>query len=186
MRQFFGGAARIKLDPPLGLAMAGYGNRVGRATGVHDDLSAQALVLSDGASKVAIAGVDVLALGQRIANDVRERVAAKSDIDADAIMVCATHTHSGPAFNIFATPRADAKPSEGRSLEWERALPDKIASAIIRANENLAPASLRAASARFTLGTNRRLLRPSGLIQLAANYHGVADADAEVLGVFDR
>ena len=186
MGKLLAGAARIKLVPPLGLAMAGYGNRVGRAAGVHDDLAAQAIVLSDGTSKVAIAGVDVLALGQRIADDVRKLVAAKSDIDADAIMICATHTHSGPAFNIFATPNADAKPSDGRSLEWERRLPDKIASAIIRANENLEPASIRAASARFTLGTNRRLLRPSGQIQLAANYNGVADDKAEVLGVFNR
>src|SRR5882757_6066141 len=172
MGKLLAGASRIKLEPPLGLAMAGYGNRVGRAAGVHDDLAAQVVVLSDGARKIAIAGVDVLAIGQRIADDIRERVAAKSDIDADAIMICATHTHSGPAFNIFATPRADAKLSEGRSLEWELALPEKIASAIIRANENLAPASLRAASARFTLGTNRRLMRPSRQIQLAANYHG--------------
>src|ERR1700682_5489399 len=186
MGQLLAGAARIKLDPPLGLAMAGYGNRVGRAAGVHDDLAAQAIVLSDGASKVAVAGVDVLALGQRIADDIRARVAAKSDIDASAIMVCATHTHSGPAFNIFATPRGDAKRVDGRSLEWERALPDKIARAIIRANENLEPATLRAASEPLPLGTNRRLLRPSGQIQLAANYNGVADGEAEVLGVFDR
>jgi hypothetical protein len=186
MGQLLAGAARIRLDPPLGLAMAGYGNRVGRAASVHDDLAAQAIVLSDGASKVAIAGVDVLALGQRIADDIRARVAAKSDIDIDAIMVCATHTHSGPAFNIFATPRAEAKRVDGRSLEWERALPEKIASAIIRANENLEPASLRAASAPFMLGTNRRLMRPSGQIQLAANYNGVADGETEVIGVFDR
>lgn len=186
MGQLLAGAARVKLDPPLGLAMAGYGNRVGRATGVHDDLGAQTIVLSDGTSKVAIAGVDVLALGQRIADDICERVAAKSDIVADAIMICATHTHSGPAFNIFATPRPDAKPSEGRSLEWERALPEKIAGAIIRANERLEPASLRAADAPFTLGTNRRLTRPGGQVQLAANYRGAADGDAKVLGVFNR
>src|SRR5271168_1438342 len=144
MGQLFAGAARIKLDPPLGLAMAGYGNRVGRATGVHDDLAAQAIVLSDGANKVVIVGVDVLAIGQRIADDIRERVAAKSDIAADAIMICASHTHSGPTFNIFATPRPDAKSADGRSLEWERALPEKIAGAIILANEKLEPASLRA------------------------------------------
>ena len=186
MGKLLAGAARIKLEPPLGLGMAGYGNRVGSAAGVHDDLAVQALVLSDGASKVAIAGVDVLALGQRIAYDVRERVAAKSDIDADAIMICATHTHSGPTFNIFATPRADAKAVDGRSLEWERAIPEKIAGAIIRANENLEAASIRAGSAPFTLGTNRRLMRPSGQIQLAANYRGVADGDAQVLGVFNR
>ena len=185
MGQLFAGAGRIKLDQPLGLAMAGYGNRVGRATGVHDDLAAQAIVLSDGATKVAIVGVDVLAIGQRIADDIRERVAANSDIAADAIMVCATHTHSGPVFNIFATPRPDAKPAEGRSLEWERALPEKIAGAIIQANEKLEPATLRAADASFTLGTNRRLIRPNGQIQIAANYQGVADGEAKVLGVFN-
>ena len=107
--------------------MLGYGNRVGRNAGVHDDLAAQALVLSDGANKVAIAGVDVLALGTRIADDIRERVATGTDIHADSILICATHTHSAPAFNIFATPRADAKPAEGRDLAWERALPEKIA-----------------------------------------------------------
>ena len=79
----------------------------------------------DGANEVAIAGVDVLALGIRIADDIRARVAAKTGIPADSILISATHTHSAPAFNIFATPRADAKPAEGRDLEWERALPAK-------------------------------------------------------------
>src|SRR5271169_3678976 len=146
------GAARVKLDPPAGLAMLGYGGRVGRNQGMHDDLAAQALVLGDGGNKLAIAGVDLLAIGNRIADDIRERAAARTGIPADSILICAAHTHSAPAFNIFATPRADAKPAEGRDLEWERALPAKIASAIIEAHENLEPASLRAARAQFTLG----------------------------------
>ena len=45
------GAARVKLDPPGGLAMLGYGGRVGPNEGVHDDLAAQALVLDDGAQQ---------------------------------------------------------------------------------------------------------------------------------------
>ncbi len=76
MSPLYAGAARIKLDPPAGLAMLGYGNRVGRNNGVHDDLAAQALVLSDGANKIAIVGVDLLALGARIADDIRQRAAA--------------------------------------------------------------------------------------------------------------
>ncbi len=184
MSPLFAGAARVKLDPPAGLAMLGYGNRVGLNAGVHDDLAAQALVLSDGANKVAIAGVDVLALGIRIADDVRERVAASTGIAADSIMVCATHTHSALAFNIFATPRADAKPAEGRDLEWERALPDTIASAITQANEKLEPAILRSASAPFTLGVHRRLMRPHRQVQIAANRAGPADARVEALGAY--
>lgn len=180
----FAGVARVKLDPPVGLAMLGYGGRVGRATGVHDDLSAQAMVLSDGVGKVAIVGVDLLALGTRIADEIRERIAAKSDIAADSIMICATHTHSAPAFNIFATPRADAKLVEGRDLDWERALPGKIASAILLARANLQPATLRVANARFTLGTHRRLRRADGHVQTAANYAGPADSQVNALGAY--
>jgi len=184
MSPLHAGAARVKLDPPVGLAMLGYGNRAGRNTGVHDDLAAQALVLADGIAKVAIAGVDVLAIGNRIADDVRERVAADTGIPADSILICATHTHSAPAFNIFATPRAGPISADGRDLEWERALPGKIASAIVQANENLEPATLRAATARFTLGVNRRLMRPNRQIQLAANDAGPADAEAMALGAY--
>jgi len=184
MCPLYAGAARVKLDPPVGLAMLGYGNRVGRAAGVHDDLAAQALVVDDGDKKVAIAGVDVLAIGIRIADDIRERVAASTGIPADSILICATHTHSAPAFNIFATPRAAAIPTDGRDLEWERALPAKIVSAIVQAHERLEPARLRAATARFTLGINRRLMRPNRQIQLAANGAGPADAELMALGAY--
>ena len=184
MSPLYAGAARVKLDPPAGLAMLGYGNRAGRNAGVHDDLAAQALVLGNGDAKVAIVGVDLLALGARIADDIRERVAAGTDIPADSILVCATHTHSAPAFNIFATPRTDAKPAEGRNLEWERALPGKIADAIVQANNNLEPATLRTATAQFTLGINRRLMRPRRQIQIAANRSGPADAEVQALAAY--
>ena len=184
MSPLYAGAARVKLDPPAGLAMLGYGNRVGRSAGIHDELAAQALVLSDGANKVAIASVDVLAIGTRIADNIRERVAAGTDVPADSILVCATHTHSAPAFNIFAIPRPDAKPAEGRDLEWERALPEKIANAIIQANGNLEPATLRAATSQFTLGINRRLIRPHHQVQIAANRAGPADAEVSALGAY--
>ncbi|HVN30205.1 MAG TPA: neutral/alkaline non-lysosomal ceramidase N-terminal domain-containing protein [Candidatus Binataceae bacterium] len=184
MARLHAGAARVKLEPPLGIAMAGYGRRVGRASGVHDDLAAQAVVISDGTGKIAIVSVDLLAIGIRIADQIREAVAAKSDIAADAIMICATHTHSAPLFNIFATPSAETKAGDDRDLDWERALPDKIVRVVLEANRRLEPASIRVASARFTLGTNRRLRRADGSIQNAPNYAGVADSEALALGVY--
>lgn len=179
------GAARIKLQPPVGIAMIGYGHRVGRSAGVHDELAAQALVVSDGARKAAIVGVDVLAIGCRIADDIRDRVARQTDIDRDAILIAATHTHSGPAFNIWATPKPDAHDAgPDRNLEWERSFPDRVVDAICEANSRLAPAVIRAARARFTLGTNRRLTMPNGDVLLAPNYAGVADSEAQALGVY--
>ena len=180
------GAGRVKLEPPVGIAMMGYGNRVGRSNGVHDDLNAQAMVFSDGTSKAAIASVDVLAIGCRIADDIRNQVASRTDIPADAIMIAATHTHSAPMFNLWATPKPDARDAgPDRNLDWERALPEKIADAIVRANENLQPAKIGASTGRFTLGTNRRLMRPDSTVQLAANYAGVAEAELKTFCAFD-
>jgi neutral ceramidase len=187
MSTLLAAAARVKLDPPAGVAMIGYGGRVGRSTGVHDDLASQALVLSDGTHKAAIAGVDVLAIGCRIVDEIRERVAKRTDIERDAILIAATHTHSGPAFNIWATPKPDAHGGgPDRDLEWERSFPERVADAICEANARLAPAAMRAARARFTLGTNRRLAMPNGDVLLAPNYAGVADADAQALGLYQQ
>ena len=165
--------------------MAGYGRRVGRSAGVHDDLAAQAIVFSDGTHKAAIVSVDVLALGLRICDSIGALVAAETDIAADAIMVCATHTHSGPQFNIFATPSVGAAGSPQRDLDWERSLPEKIARTVLEANSRLRPARIAAASAPFTFGTNRRLMRADGTMQLAPNYAGIADNELRVLGAFD-
>ena len=165
--------------------MAGYGRRVGRSAGIHDDLAAQAIVVSDGVHKAAIVSVDVLALGIRICESIAACIASETDIPADAVMVCATHTHSGPQFNIFATPHREATGSPERDLNWERALPEKIARPVIEANSRLQPASLAAASGLFPFGTNRRLMRTDGTVQLASNYAGVADDELKVLGIFE-
>jgi hypothetical protein len=179
------GAARVKLDPPVGIAMAGYGRRTGHSTGIHDDLTAAALVVSDGTRKAAIVSVEVLALGIRICDSIAEQVAAHTDIPAEAVLVCATHTHSGPHFNIFATPHGDSSPdASGRDLNWERTLPDKIARAVVEANARLRPAAVAAAGVQFGLGTNRRLMRADGTIQLAPNYAGAVDHELKVLGLF--
>ncbi len=164
--------------------MAGYGRRTGRALSVHDELCVQALVLGDGRHKLAMVGVDLLALGLRIADEVCERVAAQSDIPADAIIIGATHTHSGPSFNFFATPKRDARIGDDRNLGWELELPGKIAATILDANRTLVPVRIKAASARCTLGTNRRLATPAGETRLFPNYNGVADPELKALGAY--
>jgi neutral ceramidase len=184
MSRLHAGAARVKLEPPLGIAMIGYGHRTGRASGVHDELAAQAIVISDGTARAAIISVDVLGIGARIADDIRAAIAAATEILADNVMVCATHTHSGPIFNIFATPKPDAKAGDDRDLNWERALPEKIARAAIEAHNRLEPATMRVGRGHFTLGTNRRLRRADGSIQNAPNYAGVTESELLALGFY--
>ncbi|HUP22026.1 MAG TPA: hypothetical protein VNB06_03695, partial [Thermoanaerobaculia bacterium] len=59
------GTARADITPPLGSQLYGYGAR-GQAvsTAVHDPLYAKALVLSDGATSIAIVNLDLGSFGK--------------------------------------------------------------------------------------------------------------------------
>ena len=73
-----------------------------------DDLYAKAMVLSDGRTTVAIVSADLLYTPlEEITDPVRTIVHEKLGIPKQNIMVCATHTHSGP--EIFAPLEAPAE-----------------------------------------------------------------------------
>lgn len=91
------GAARVPLPMPIGLPLAGYLNRVGGATAIHDPLYARALVASDGLEMVCLLSVDILCVDAEFVAGVRDRIAAASAIRPETVMVAATHTHSAPA-----------------------------------------------------------------------------------------
>ncbi len=90
------GAAEAIITPPVGTPMDGYSSRQGVATGVHDDLHARALVLDDGRSRLATVSCDLVGVDRRLVARARELVQAATGIEADHVMVAATHTHSGP------------------------------------------------------------------------------------------
>ena len=57
------GFARVKITPPVGTAMTGFGNRDYDPAGsraIHDDLYTRALYLTDGKERVLIMGFDLL------------------------------------------------------------------------------------------------------------------------------
>lgn len=86
------GAAKYNITPPLDQA-----RRLGPeglATDVIGELSARATVFDDGASKAAILLLDISEFFPNITKGVRELASQWTDIPAENIMVCSTHTHS--------------------------------------------------------------------------------------------
>ena len=59
-------------------------------------LVARCLLLDDGATRLAIVSLTVIALRRAEAMQVREAVATASDTPAEHVMVACTHVHSGP------------------------------------------------------------------------------------------
>lgn len=94
-------ATTVDVTPPAPVPLAGYAARGDRpATGVHDRLTASLLWLAgaaDGSPAACWVAVDALGLDVTTASRIREAVGQRLDMDPDSVLVCSSHTHSGPA-----------------------------------------------------------------------------------------
>jgi len=93
-------ATTVDVTPPTTVPLAGYvARKPVPATGTHDRLTASLLWLAgprEDSSSVCWVAVDALGLDVGTTCRIRSSVADRIGIDADAVLVCSSHTHSGP------------------------------------------------------------------------------------------
>ncbi|MFO7323099.1 MAG: hypothetical protein DIU68_015335 [Chloroflexota bacterium] len=96
------GVSEVCITPPVGVELAGYGPRLKRySTDVHDQLAAQALVLDDGQTRIALVTCDVIALSPELVAQVRQAVYKRAGIKPEAIMLSCSHSHTAPTAQAF-------------------------------------------------------------------------------------
>jgi hypothetical protein len=97
LSHFLCGASQVDITPPVGLLLDGYMARTGVSVGVHDPLLAHILVLEAGGKRAAVVTLDVLAVTAAFATPLRRALADVLQTEPDAVLICASHTHAGPA-----------------------------------------------------------------------------------------
>lgn len=91
-------AVSLDVTPPPGHVLDGYSARTGVATGTADPLRATMIWLSTVESPgVLWLSLDAIAVGSALVSELSAAAAAAAGIPAECVVVCASHTHSGPA-----------------------------------------------------------------------------------------
>jgi len=164
------GVGRRIISPPKGIFLIGYGDRTKGNLGVHDDLTATALVLGDGTTRIAIVALDMLTINEFIVDRARARLAPTE------VLLCCSHTHSGPI------AYADEK-SPHKNREYIDLLVDNIVDAVKSAEANPLPARLEYSHGEANVGINRRERMPDGHMEIGRNPDGPRDSSVQVVSV---
>ena len=164
------GVARRIISPPKGIFLIGYGDRTKGNLGVHDDLTATALVLDSGATRLAIIALDILTINEFIVDRIRARLVPTE------VLLCCSHTHSGPiAYADEKSPR--------KNREYIDSLVDNIVDAVQDAQANILPAWLEYSKNESSVGINRRERMPDGHMEIGRNPDGPRDKSVQVVSV---
>lgn len=149
------------------------------ATAAHDPLSARALVLDDGATRLAVVLVDNVGLHRELLEEAKRRASLATGIPAERMLVAATHTHSAPPARLediaLRWPKASLAPGSDAYALYDAAveanrqyveyLVRQIAAAVEQASRRLEPAEIGWAVAELPDHlNNRRWFRKPGTI----------------------
>lgn len=152
------GFAKSRITPPTGIELAGYGVYLQRrATEVHTDLHARALMLEDDADeRVLLLSLDLIGLSWELDRQIAAEAGAAAGIGAERVLVSCTHTHSGPA-TLPMAGWGEIEPG------YVASLPARCAAAAAGAAAALHPVRIGAGQGTVrSLGFNR--VRPDGPI----------------------
>lgn len=154
------GSAQREITPDRDVPLISIGTGDRWSEGVHDPLTATALVLSDGTVTVGVVSLELLVHSRAFTGRVRRRVAEEPG-GVDELVVATTHTHSAPISPDHAlkiNPSVSVPQVTGEAATAAlAAIEDAAVEAVREAHDALAPAELRVGTAENTeTPANRR------------------------------
>ncbi len=116
------GFAERDISPDLGMEQpGGYGKSYHKV--FHDPCKVRASVFDDGTKQVAIVGLDALIIREPSVKKIREEVAQRTGLEPQAILLGASHTHSGGPTGMVLPGEFD------HADDWVKHLAYEVASA---------------------------------------------------------
>lgn len=162
------GCAQRIITPPVGVSLAGYfHDRIGKS--VRDDLYARSVVIESDGTRLAIVSCDLISITEEMSGPAKSMIAERTNIPPEQVLICATHTHTGPELRANAVVP--------RSEEWVSALPQHLADVVCTAADSMFTATLRPGSTQVEGVAFNRLFR----LKNGSEQFGIRGRDSEVI-----
>ena len=168
------GIARVDITPEIGACLYGYYPDF-HSESVRDNLTATAFAFESGRKRVLMISVCVCLINTQLDKKTREKISEKTGVCPQNILLCATHTHSGPALE------GESGWGDIDMVYYEKIFLPQIIKCSEEALGNLQPVTMAVASGESRIGINRRELTPKNTIQLGQNPWGVYNPEMTVI-----
>lgn len=178
------GAARVSLEPPLGLPMVGFVRQWQTADGYGWPLEATALVLEAGETRVALVGVDTVGIQSPEADELRTRVGSAIGAPAANVFLNWSHTHLAPPGSRFFVDELAQIADDGlkaRAEAYAEVMHEKVVSVARLAAEAREPARAVWGLGALDEAVNRRERTADGRVILGWHPDGLVDQSVPVL-----
>lgn len=167
--QLLVGIAQADITPGDPYGLSGYYHER-KSTESRDPLHAKALVFLQGAERAALVECDLCGVTPELTREVRKRLAGRSGIPPENIILAATHTHTGPAYEADLRSWVEAGGKDAAA--YPARLIEGVAAAVLKAEAAAARLRLRAGSGlqETPISFSRRFIMKNGLVQTWATY----------------
>lgn len=168
------GFAERDITPSPGMERPGGYGKAFHNENVHDPCKIRASVFDDGKNRVALVGIDTLAVPKVLIKNARIGINEICGISPDAILVGASHSHSAGPLSMVLPGQFDHASELVQELAYEKSscadpkymeiVEKELVSAVVEANNNRVEAKCSIGSGREDkVAFNRRFLMKNGL-----------------------
>lgn len=176
--KFILGAANRVITPSLGTLLYGYPTKR-PSDKVNDDLRCNVMAFGNDKVDSVLISMDLCSFPAPVAKRLQEEINNATGISKDRIVICATHTHSGPCLSsIVGWGNFDNEYFENTLIaNMLEAVKEAIASAV--------PVMMGVGTTESYVGVNRREVYPDGQVRLGQSPWGTFDPTMTVLSFVD-
>ena len=168
------GVGRADITPAPGAILQGYAP--GRPSkSVHDPLHFTAFAFAQEETRAVVCTADLCLISEPLITEIRTAIADAAGVPRDNVVVCATHTHSGPV-----TRRLPGNYPLDEDYLYKTLVP-RAAQAAADAAAALRPAVMGVGTVHSDVGVNRRQVMPDGHIDFGQNPWGCWDPTMTVV-----